>query len=103
MKRYMLVLQFSFSSLDDYDAMIQLEDDLERSLCRLAKVDGHDAGSGEMNVFIFTDNAQQTFGEAEYVVKRSGLSLKAAAYRLVEGEEYTRLWPIGSTDSFIVT
>ncbi len=103
MKRYILVLQFSFSSIDDYDAMIQLEDDLVRSLCRLAEVDGHDAGSGEMNIFIFTDDAQQTFEEAGFVVKRSSLFLKAAAFRLVEGEEYTRLWPINSTIPFVVT
>lgn len=102
MKRYILVLQFPFSSMDDYHAMIQLEDDLDRSLCRLAEVDGHDAGSGEMNVFIFTDDAQQTFEEAEFVVKRSSLFLRGAAFRLVEGEKYTRLWPINSIKPFIV-
>ena len=102
MKRYMLVLQFAFSSVEDYDAMIRLEDDLERSLCQLAKVDGHDAGSGEMNFFIFTDNARQTFEEAGYVIQRARLPLKAAAYRLVEGEEHIRLWPIDSVEPFVV-
>ena len=42
--KYQLVLQFQGDSLDDYDAMIALEDDLIAELQGVAEVDGHDMG-----------------------------------------------------------
>ena len=47
---YQLALQLPASSIKDYDAMIELEETIMSSLGNLGKVDGHDAGSGEMNI-----------------------------------------------------
>ena len=48
---YQLVLKRPCSSLEDYDEMISIEDQLIGSLSSEHDVEGHDAGSGEMNIF----------------------------------------------------
>ena len=52
------MLQFRGDSRGDYDSMIALEDELIAELQGLAKVDGHDMGSGEANIFILTSDPQ---------------------------------------------
>ena len=52
--KYQLVLQLPASSIKDYDEMIELEETIIKGIGSLGKVDGHDAGSGEMNIFILT-------------------------------------------------
>jgi hypothetical protein len=59
--RYQLVLQFRGDSLADCDQMVALEDRLIEELGRSAKKDGHDCGSGETNIFIFTTDPAATF------------------------------------------
>lgn len=58
---YALVLQLPIATLRDYDHMIELEERLMDHLAYQAEVDGHDAGSGEGNIFIHTDDAVRTF------------------------------------------
>ena len=101
--KYLLVLQFPFSALCDYDALVVLEDSLSNHLADCADVDGHDAGSGEMNIFIHTDDPVQTFGKIRSLLHGQGLlSPLSAAYRLLDDEDYTRLWPEGSFERFEV-
>ena len=99
--RYQLVLQFPASSIADYDEMIALEDDLIEKLGSSAKVDGHDCGSGEMDIFIYTDEPKKIFEMIRPVVaKRKLVELLIAAYRERAGENYTVVWPIGFTKQF---
>jgi hypothetical protein len=99
--KYQLVLQFQGDSLDDYDAMIALEDDLIAELQGVAEVDGHDMGSGEANIFILTTDPRGTFERAKPVLKRRDcLETTTAAYRATDGENYTMIWPEGSSDAF---
>jgi hypothetical protein len=101
--KYSLVLQLPANDITDYDKLIEIEDALEKYLYGLANVDGHDCGSGEMNIFIFTDKPEETFEKAKFIIKAAGLLIElSAAYRLTTGEEYSRLWPVGSTEPFIV-
>ena len=101
--RYQLALQFPFSGRVDYDWLIELEASLEESLAPSAFVDGHDAGSGEMNIFIHTDTPEETFGLSRTVVEeRGGLDKMAAGYRPFEADDYVRLWPPGETAAFTV-
>ena len=58
---YQLVLQIPLDSLNDYDEMVALEEELIEPLGRIGDVDGHDVGSGTMNVFILTDQPRQVF------------------------------------------
>ena len=99
--KYQLVFQFRGDSLADYDAMIALEDALIEQLRGTAKVDGHDMGSGERNIFIFTSDPAATFHRARPVFER-GHQLESA-YREVGGEEFTVIWPEGSGEEFRVT
>jgi len=101
---YQLVFQFSGDSLADYDAMIALEDELIAELGDSADVDGHDSGSGETNIFIFTSDPAATFDRARPVlVRRQCLQTVTAAFRQVSGEDYTVIWPEGSQKDFVIT
>lgn len=102
--QYQLILQFRGDSLADYDAMIALEDDLTEQLGDLAHVDGHDCGSGETNIFIFTPDPAATFQRVRPVLERTRqLQAVTAAHREVDGERYTVIWPEGSRREFRVS
>jgi hypothetical protein len=99
--KYQLVLQFPENSIADYDEMIALEDGLIEKLGSSAKVDGHDCGSGEMNIFIHTDEPKKIFETIRPVVaKRKLIENPVAAYRERTGEDYTVVWPIGFLKQF---
>ncbi|MEA3211932.1 MAG: hypothetical protein QOE70_4989 [Chthoniobacter sp.] len=100
---YQLVLHFRGDSLEDLDATVALEDDLIQELGDSADVDGHDVGSGETNIFIFTSDPAATFLRARTVLqRRQQLKSVVAAYREVEGEQFTVIWPEGSRRELIV-
>jgi hypothetical protein len=104
--RYQLVLQFPTSNdISDFDKLVELEDRLvEQFGEELAEVDGHDFGSGEMNIFIHTDNPKEMFAAIKGTVANFGwLPKLAAAYREMTGEEYQRLWPEDATQPFDLT
>lgn len=102
MPKYQLVLQWPTTDASDFDHLIHFENTLDTRLSRrLGEVDGHDIGSGEMNIFIFTDKPEKTFVECRSLIQSSRLVAGlSAAYRPVDGEGYIRLWPEGSTESF---
>ena len=62
--RYILVLQWPGDSEADFKALISMEGRVDTALGRYASVDGHDFGSGEMNIFIETDRPTETFADA---------------------------------------
>ena len=68
--RYQLVLQFRGETLADYDQMVALEDRLIEDLGSSADVDGHDCGSGETNIFIFTPDPVTTFWRVRQTLKQ---------------------------------
>ena len=93
--KYQLVLQWTTGLEDDHAALIAMEEALERSMpAGAGDVDGHDLGSGEMNLFVHTDDPARTFAAASralgddprWVVVRAG-------YRLVDGDDHVVLWP----------
>jgi hypothetical protein len=102
-KGYQLVLQFHGDSLHDLDAVVALEDELIEQLGDSADVDGHDIGSGETNIFIFTSAPKRTFQKVRQVLERRQ-SLKAiiAAFRPIDGEHYTVIWPEGLRKEFVI-
>lgn len=92
--KYQLILQWPASSIKDYDSMIEIEEVVIEGLSSLGKVDGHDAGSGEMNIFIFTDHPKLAFERVERILGTKDFTpdLKAA-YREVGKDEFTILYP----------
>jgi hypothetical protein len=94
--KYQLVLQLPASSIKDYDAMIELEETIMKSLGNLGKVDGHDAGSGEMNIFILTDHPKLAFqGIKQLLGTRDFMPDLKVAYREIGKDEFTILHPAG--------
>jgi hypothetical protein len=92
--KYQLVLQWPASSIKDYDAMIGIEDILIENLGDNEEIDGHDAGSGEVNIFIRTDEPRRTFDRVKSVLGSRDFWVDARiAYREVGQSDYTILWP----------
>jgi hypothetical protein len=101
--RYQLILQFRGDAIEDYDAMVTLEEELIRDLGASARVDGHDMGSGEANIFIFSSDPVQTFRQAMPALSRSGRLQEAkAAFREVGSDSFTLIWPDGSNAEFAI-
>jgi hypothetical protein len=96
--KYQLVLQLPASSAEDYDEMIELEKVIMGNLANLGCVDGHDVGSGEMNIFILTDFPKDAFDRVRQMpaVKYVMPELKVA-YREIGKDDFTILHPAGLT------
>ena len=100
---YQLVLQLPAAGIGDYDNLIRLEDAITQQLGVLGSVDGHDAGSGEMNIFVFTDEPAAALDRIKPLAERLGLLANlAAAYRKTSGDDYVVVYPPGRTE-FAVT
>lgn len=94
--KYQVVLQWPADSIGDYDALVAIENLLIENLSPDNKTDGHDAGSGEMNIFIYSQHPQKVFEEVKAVLGGhdcwAGLR---AAFRKVKDKPFTPLWPPG--------
>ena len=94
--KYQLVLQLPASSAEDYDEMIELEKIIIGSLANLGSVDGHDAGSGEMNIFVLTDSPKAAFDRIRQMpAMRDVMPDLKAAYREIGTDDFTILHPAG--------
>ena len=99
--KYQLVLQFAGPASLDLDDLIALEDELTRQIPAEAAVDGHDIGTGEGNIFIWTSDPASTYAAIAPIL-RSRLAEWGAAYRAERSDEFVRVWPAGSTAPFVV-
>ena len=94
--RYILILQWPGDSEADFDALISMEKQVENALGLGASVDGHDFGSGEMNIFVETDRPTEAFADAAKALRKSPRwGELRAAYREAQGGPYEILWPQG--------
>jgi hypothetical protein len=74
----------------------QLEEALTDALDGMAEVDGHDVGQAEANIFIFTEDPSTTFKIVQQMLQELNLlSSTKAAYRDLNEEDFTCLWPEG--------
>jgi len=97
--KYQLVLQWPAASIEDYDLMVDIENLLIDELSEDGAVDGHDAGSEEMNIFILTNTPEQVFTKAQGILGARGvLAPTRAAYREIGKDDYKVLWPKGSKE-----
>jgi hypothetical protein len=89
-----LVLQLPANSIKDYDALTELEGRIIAGLGNLGKVDGHDMGVGEMNIFIRTDHPKLAFEKIKsFLGTQDFMPELKAAYRDVGKDNYTILHP----------
>jgi len=90
--KYQLVLQFPLKNGDqkELDALLAVEENIE-SVSDSFEVDGNDFGSGEMNIFILTDDPEASLRTVRPKLK--GIDGWAAAFRALDSETFTILWP----------
>lgn len=94
---YMLVLQWpSACTAEDLDLLVSLEDQIIANIGDYGSVDGHDIGSGEMNIFIFTEDPKSTFARVKNIgsMPNHMKSLKAG-YPEVGQDHFVPLYPEG--------
>ncbi|MDQ2994276.1 MAG: DUF695 domain-containing protein [Pseudomonadota bacterium] len=101
--KYQLVIQFSEESYGDLDWIINIEDRLDECLVD-AEVDGHDIGNGEVNIFIHTNNPEDTFEAVKNLLQNDYSAFNDAkiAYGDLGGDRYTCLWPKELTEFKVI-
>ncbi len=74
--------------------MIELEGAIRRALGNLGRVDGHDAGSAEMNIFIFADHPKLAFQAIKQLLgTRDFMPELKVAFREVGQDDFTVIHP----------
>lgn len=104
--KYELVIQFDDEQGDAIDRVIAFEDELIELLDGVAEVEGHDVDKGVANIFILTNAPSKLWERLEPLVEDSDaneLDALAAAYRKVDGETFTVLWPTDYEGEFEVS
>jgi hypothetical protein len=96
---HLLALQWPASSIGDYDRLIEIETYLIEHLKDGSLVDGHDAGSGEMNIFILTGAPKKAFdGILQLLSNREELKDLRVGYQQIGDLDYKPVWPEGLTE-----
>ena len=96
--KHQLVLQFQGDDADTLDKVIALEDQLIEAFdgSVAAEVDGHEPGEGVINLILRAKNAAKTWEKIEPLIEDAAsenLEINAVAFRPLDGEEFTVLWP----------
>jgi hypothetical protein len=98
--KYQLVLQFNEDL--GLERLIEIENSLIDTLH--ADVDGHDIGSGQMNIFIFTDTPEIIAKEILSILELDPYLTSSAkiAYRKVESDSFVCLWPVNLREFYVL-
>ena len=88
-----LVLQFPANDIKDYDALLEIENRIIATLGNVGEVDGHDMGSGEMNIFVHTDFPKLAFERIKSTLGTDSSFEFKAAYRDIGKDDFTILHP----------
>lgn len=101
--KYQLVIQFPEELYGDLEWIAEFEDRLDESIAD-AEVDGHDIGSGEENIFIHTNNPDNTFQVSKNILEEESVDLGniKIAYREISGNHYIPLWPENLVDYKVI-
>jgi hypothetical protein len=74
--------------------MVALEAAMTAKLGEAAEMDGHDAGTDALFLFIFTDDPEETFAQLKPLLEgQEQLEWMTATYREAKGDHYTLIWP----------
>jgi hypothetical protein len=95
---HQLVLQFQGDDETTVDKVIELEDKLIVALdgSTAAEVDGHEPGEGVTNLILLAKNAAKLWEKIEPLVEEAAaedLEINAVAYRALDGDDFTVLFP----------
>lgn len=93
---HILVLQWPGSAEVDFETLVEMEDALESRMGETGTVDGHDFGSGEMNIFIETERPVRALAAAKEILGDwQAWAHVRAACREATGEHSTCSGPQG--------
>ena len=78
-----------------------MEDQIIKALDGQAKVDGHDIGSNEMNIFINSSDHKHILKLCIPIINNLGLlNLFSSGYRKYKSNSYVRIWPEDDNSEF---
>jgi len=101
---YQLILQFQGDDEDTLEKVIELEDRLIDVLngSTAAEVDGHEPGDGVINLVLLAKNATKVWEKIEPIVEGASdeLDINAVAFRQLNAEDFTVLWPVDYEGEF---
>jgi hypothetical protein len=99
---HQLVLQFQGDDDETLERVIELEDRLIEILgsSTAAEVDGHEPGEGVINLILLAKNAAKVWEKIEPIIEDDELDINAVAFRNLDGEEFTVLWPVDYEGEF---
>jgi hypothetical protein len=90
--KFQMALQFKEEL--GFDKLIEMEDLIRKHFDQEADIDGHDIGSGEMNIFIYTNFPEDLLKKILVLPElQTEISEMKAAYRKIHGNIYTCMWP----------
>ena len=92
---HQLIIQFPIAdaSADVFDRLIMLENELELILRGRHQVDGHNIGTGVINLRIRTDDPKEAFELAKAALSKKDLETIIVANKQLNSDEYSILWP----------
>ena len=101
---HQLVLQFHGDDDETVEKVIELEDRLIEALAgsTAVEVDGHEPGDGVTNLILVAKNAAKVWEKIEPIVEGASdeLDVNAVAFRPLDTEEFTVLWPVDYEGEF---
>jgi hypothetical protein len=102
-----IVLQFKIDNhgtIADFDRVVDIEEKLDAALQRNRQgyVDGHNIGSGEMNIFIILDAWERGTFFMEQYLKNQPWGKEALLAKDLRNGSYEILWPKGFEGTFSV-
>jgi hypothetical protein len=101
---HQLVLQFQGDDEDTLDKVIALEGRLIEAFdgSTAAEVDGHEPGEGVINLILLAKNAAKVWEKIEPIVEGASdeLDINAVAFRPLDADEFTVLWPVDYEGEF---
>ena len=90
------MLEFPVPTMDEYDAVAAVEEELGEVLGEEAEVAGHEARRGLMYVFIWCHDAEETFAAARPAIDEGLLPEMRAGWRHADTDAFAPLWPPGA-------
>lgn len=94
MKKYQVVIQFPEPYFESLEAIVEFEQKLTCSLPSTHDVDGYDAGMGTVNFFVYSNAPQAVLRNFRKYLGTNKVEKKVRiAFREVDGETFTNLWP----------
>lgn len=98
---YQFVIQIIGGLVDDYDSCMAVYYTINDTVPYPSnEIDGYDFGSGTMNIFIDTNDPKQLLADlTNKSLVISGTNI-ICAYKTIDDEDYTVIWPPNGSSSF---